>query len=58
MTAPNDDNSHVEVVTMQYTTLMIYGPDGEFVAEERQHDDHSYDSTTRPLTDEERGDYL
>ena len=43
--------------TMQYTEI-IYFRDGEEVAREHLHDDHSYDSDSlEPMTDEEIEDW-
>lgn len=45
--------AHREVLTMQYTEHVYYDDEGNEVARERQHDDHSYDSYTQSITDEE-----
>lgn len=45
--------------TMQYTEVVYYDDDGNEVARERLHDDHTYDEgSPEELTDEEREDWI
>lgn len=51
--------AHKTIEKIQYTEIAYYGDDGEEVARERMHDDHTYDSDGPfELTEQEREDWL
>lgn len=51
--------AHKQVHIMQYSEIVYYDDDGNEVARDRQHDDHTYDvGPEEELTEQEREDWL